>query len=380
MSTALLALMAAGCAPHVDPLAELRHTYAVASALPARDADAQASMRVDDAAMAELLKRYLGEPITAPGAFGMRLVILPTIEAATVTAAGDSPLVLNATLRGTTDISFPLMSSNDLRFEGTLAGPLVTEVRSDELGTWVGVRWQDPDLVRTTVNLPDAGPEMSAIAGGIVARSLQNALAESRGSRLPPTPWGHVRDVRLRGQDGDLVADLVLSPVSGGPPPDGAPPPGGWSAVASAETVLGVAQALALSQAPNGKLVVEPRRVQIDEGTALVELRIHKRSRKPKWRDYSVRSPVIFDGTTLRLPVETLTAVDNTRWRAGWRVKIGEQRALRLLQEGLADVPRSITVPLSPTRSVEFSIDDVVLIPGALEIQGGIPKPPENKP
>lgn len=367
-----LALASSGCGPPVDPLAALRDTYAEAASQPATELAPHATFKVDDRALSRLVTDLVDRPVTAPGPFGMRLVVLPAVEQCTLTARGSAPMTLSADLSGEADIAFPLMSADGLRFEGRLAGPLQTEVRTTAQGTWIGVRWHNTEAIQVTVLLPDATAQMSALAEGMVAGALKAALSESRGLTLPPNPWGTIRDVRLSGENDDLVAHLVLSGTTGAPPPERPPPDDGWSATASAETVLGIAQAIALVQPVAAKLVVEPLEVTLDEGIATIRLRVHERSRKEKWREYTLTSPVVWDQRSLRLPVETLERVDQRRWRGGLRVRIGEDKALRLLQEGLADVPAQLVVPLGGSRAMRWSLTDVVLVPDALELQGTV--------
>ena len=104
-------------------------------------------------------------------------------------------------------------------------------------------------------------------------------------------------------------------------------------------------------------------------------MRVHARSRRPKFRDYRLVSTVGIGAAGLEIPVDTLELVGHERWRGGLRVQIGEQRAVKLLRDGLADVPLTVVAALPVDRSLHLEVraielsTDVLTLSGAVEVK-----------
>lgn len=377
MTHAVLIVALVGCGPPVDPLAATRQAYADALARPVADEPAHAVVRASDDTLGAFLGDLaVGAPIVAPGPFGMNLVLIPEVTQATAHTQARDPLEVRAELAGTTDIVFPLMSADDLGWTVAVEGALTSWTSDDHDGLHIGLKWHDPEALRVTLGLDGAPEQVSALAEGAVRGTLTGLMGEQGiGFTLPHTPWARVRDLRLRGGDEGLTAELVLSGTQGAPPPPPEVPQRGIVLAVSDDTLLGVAQALAADQQlPDDKLVVEPRSLQLHGQGIVAELRVHRKSRRPKWRTYRLEAPLIWEGSTLSLPVESLELVGHERWRGGWRVAIGEKRAVELLQQGLADVPTALSTPVGE-RVLHLELIELQTMEGALHFVGVVDLP-----
>lgn len=365
----LLLLALAACAPHVDPLAPTRAALAEAQATPAADLPAHAVVRASDTTLGALVADLaVGTPLTAPGPFGMRLVLIPEVEHAVARAEGDGPLQVHAELEGTTDIVFPLLSAKDLPWDVTVDGTLGLEVVPTANGLQLGLRWADPDALGIRLGLGEAPEAVVALAEGAVRGALVGALGEQGlAFALPDTPWAEVRDLRVEGDGATLTAHLVLSGVGGAPPPLPDVPEDGAVLAISDASLLGIARALALRQPADAKLVVDPLALTLAADRVVADVRVHRRARRARWRTYRIEGPLIWEGSHLALAVDDLALVEHEGWRGGWRVPIGEKRAVALLQDGLDEVPTTLTAPMGD-RALHVELVELRTVDGALQL------------
>jgi hypothetical protein len=364
------------CGPPVDPLAATRDAYREALSTDATQAPAHALVRASDEAVGQLVADLaLGAPLTAPGPFGMKLVLLPEVTSAVAHTSARAPLEVRAELAGTTDIVFPLLSAKDLGWTSTISGALHSWTDESPEGLSVGVRWHDPDAVDVTVGLDGAPEQVVAMAEGAVRGAVTATLTEGVGFVLPPTPWARVRDLRLVGTEEGLLAELVLSGLGGAPPPMPDLPEQGMVLAISDDTLLGVAQALAVEQQPpGGKLMVEPIELTLSADGVDALIRVHRKARRPRWRSYRLSAPLIWEGESLSLPVEQLQLEGQERWKGGWRVGIGERRAVALLQDGLGEVPTTLVAPIGE-RALHVELVELQTVDGALRMVGRVDLP-----
>jgi len=359
------------CGPRIDPLLGPREAYREALLTPPSELPPHAVVRASDEQLGALLGELaVGEPLTAPGPFGMKLVLLPEVSHATMTSEGREPLSVHADLRGTTDLVFPLLSADDVPWEAEVRGELTSWTREQGAGLDVGLRWHDPSAVAVSLRLPDVPDQAAAVAEGAVKGAVVGVLDEGIGFTVPRTPWGAVRDVRLEGSEGGLTAELVLSGLGGAPPPLPDVPAEGLVAAMSEGTALGVAQAIAIEgQQPDDKYVIEPVALTLSPDVATVDVRVHKRARRPKYRTYRLAAPLQYNGESLSWPVAELQLVDHERWPGGVKTSIGERRALALLEESLDDVPDVLTTAVGK-RSLTVRLTDVEVVDGAVVLRG----------
>jgi len=371
VASALAFGLAAGCGPPVDPLMGVREAYQEALRTDPTTEPPHALVVASDPTVGRILAdATIGGPLTAPGPFGMKLVLLPEVTHATTSSDGRDPLHIRAELAGTTDLVFPLLSADDLAWEATVDGALGSWTTESSKGLEVGLRWSEPQEVTVALRLPGAPEQAEALAEGAVRGAIVGALDEGIGFTLPRTPWGAVRDLRLDGTGDGLIGELVLSGLQGAPPPSPAVPDEGVVVSVSEATLLGVAQALAIEQQSMlDKLVVEPMAVDLTPEAATVEVRVHRRSRQPKHRTYRLSAPLTWDGDALQWPVDELELVAEERWRGGMQTRVGEARAVQLLADALAEVPTELTAPVGK-RTVELTLTHLELTDGALHLFG----------
>ena len=370
---ALAPALLLACGPKIDPLQDTREAYRDALQAPPEDLRHHAVVAASDATAGALLADLaVGAPVTAPGPFGMKLVLLPTVSRASASGDGRDPLQFHAELAGTTDIVFPLLSADDLAWEATVDAPIASWTNERADGLEVGVQWADRDQVRVDLHLPAAPEQAAALAQGAVQGAVTAVLDEGLGFVLPRTPWGAVRDVRIAGTGEGLVAELVLSGVGGDPPPLSGIPAEGVVAAVSDDTILGIAKAIAVEQqAVDDTYVVEPIDVRCTDHEVVVDLRLHRRGRRAKFRTYRLAAPLRWDGEAISWPVVEFELLGHERWRGGWRTNIGENRAKALLDGAIAEVPTTLATSVGKRRMV-LNLQDLTVVEGGLELVGAV--------
>jgi hypothetical protein len=372
-------LLLAACGQPLDPLTDLK---AERAAWPEPEqADANAVVRVG-AALGERLVAELVDGssfASPPGPFGLRLIVLPSVDEASVRLTGDALLDLELDVQGTADLRTGFGGPSDLPWTAAIDATVALDARSTPEGLAVSLGLPTPDAMTVQVELSglegDAGAVASGAAAGALESSLAGLLAEPLEATLPATP-GTPRDVRARAVDGGLVLDLALPALGPAATPQLPADPGdGFVAVVPEATLLAWGRAVASTQLPVGAAVFEPERVDIQDGTLVLEVKVHRTARRERWRRYRASVDLGLADGHLTADVRDLELLDKHRWTGGPTAVLAEAAAPARIATVASQVRTTHTASVGPKRALVIEVltlelaDDVLVLRGSVRAQ-----------
>ena len=343
-------LLVLACGAPVDPLAETRQSWQALAMDDASDWPAHAVLVLDHTEVAVLGLEALAVPetIALSGPMGMPLVVRPTIDTVdTRPELTEGPgLRLTGSAVGSVDVQIPpFVRVTDLPVTVTLSVQLDLMIRDGQLVLTA----VDPEGISAETRFGTLPPQIAALADGLLDGWLvdQAKTALAAGLPLGPAPnLGPVAilDARLLPGEDLTIALRLPSAVPG----EAAAPPeldGGWAFAADLDAILRASRVLALEQPPDSKYVFEPSSLDIDGSNLVVDLRWHRRSTAPKWRDLRLTATLVDDGQSLSPRLDAVENIGNERWGGAGPMGI----VLRQAQQQLAQsgVELSHTIPLA---------------------------------
>jgi hypothetical protein len=323
-------LLLAGCS-HGDPLGDQRQDFQTARLEVVEEGWRPAAVvAVDVEALEEAVLLAVGTPAPSvlAGPLGMPVTIQPKLnDIDLVLSPGDTEGAIHVvgTAEATAKITVPPFIQRTA--SGTIIIDAVVLTRF-ELGAF-HAKWAGP--VGVDIALADTPDQVAAVIEGfastMVEEQVTRQLEEERSFRLPAGSPLQVRAARVRVDEALYVELALLASGDIEPPVDPTPAPGGWAVTVSDASLTAVLAGLALQLVPEGRFGFEPVGLALeDTGAFSLDLRWHRASGRPSWRDLRLHGTVDLSDTSLGLDRGHLEFLGAEHWAGTPPLAIIERR------------------------------------------------------
>ncbi len=362
-----LAALATACAARIDPLdIDRQRLAALAETAVDEGWRPHATLVVPDAVLGRALTGVVAtlagdlEPVELSVGLGLGLRVAPQVQAPTVEVSASDACGSDAALSPT-----GVLLADDLGWRAEASVELEVAVHRSGDERTVRLQRAPEREVAVRVALDAIAEPYGSAATSWLAPDLSSPL-------VALTP--EVRDVRVRG-DAGLVVELALNVLESAPAerPDTSEE---WALQVPAETLLGLARAIALRVPPEEGFLVEPAEVQLFGGRFAVRLRVWKVGRRWTWREYLVQGDItLTPGQRVAFAPDDAGETDQEGWGGSIIGPLVKRRVLKMLERS-ADM----TVPAVADSSTQGGVvtvlatrveaeDDVLSVYGKLGVR-----------